>query len=279
MDRNVLGKGLGALIPEGTQVKERIQTLSIDSIKASTFQPRKTFSDEKLKELAESIKTKGMIQPILVRQTQEGYELIAGERRFRAARLLNYKEVPVIVKQVKDEDLLELSLVENIQREELTRIEEAKAYERLASEFGLTHEKISERVSKDRTTITNLLRLLELPEKIQRFLDENTITMGHAKSLLSLGDEKSQLKLCQRIIKRGLSVRQSEILAKNATLKAKPYKRKNQIDINLASIEESLQHRFGTRVRITQGKKRGKIVIDFYSSEDLERVLSLLSAK
>ena len=277
MERNVLGKGLGALIPDASQAnKERIQTLPIESIRASKFQPRQNFSDARLQELAESIREKGVIQPILVRQIENGFELIAGERRLRAVKFLGLAEIPAIVKKVDDGDMLEIALIENIQREELSKIEEAKAYKRLAEEFGLTHEIISKRVSKDRTTITNALRLLDLPEKIQKLLEESTLSAGHAKTLLSILDPKRQMKLCEDIVKRGLSVRQTETMARLEGTGKRILRKNAQRDPNIASVEESLAHRLGTRVKLLQGKKRGRILIDFYSLDDLDRLLKLL---
>lgn len=278
MEKSVLGRGLSALIPETPVDREKVQTIDIDRLEASTFQPRLYFSDNRLKELAASIKEKGVIQPILVRAKGSRYEIIAGERRFRAVKLLGLKEIPAIIKNVDDANVLELSLIENVQREELNRIEEARAYKRLAQEFHLTQDQISVKVSKDRATIANTLRLLDLPAKIQRHLEENLISMGHAKSLLMLEDEKEQAKLCDRILKKGLSVRQSELAARvMGGGAASPVRRKK--DIHIASIEEKLQHRFGTRVRILQGKKRGKVVIEYFSQEDLNRVLGILSGE
>lgn len=276
MERKALGRGLSALIPEIQENKERIQFLSVDRIEASKFQPRTKFSDVRLQELSESIREKGVIQPILVRPAGAGYEIIAGERRLRAVRHLGLKEIPAIVKSVDDGDLLELSLIENIQREELNKIEEARAYDRLTREFGLTQELISKRVSKDRSTIANVLRLLELPAKIQRLLEESTITMGHAKSLLALTDEKRQDKLCGQIVKRGLSVRQVETIVRNEGTGRRVLRASRRKDPNVLSLEESLQRRLGTRVKILQGKKRGKIVIDFFSPEDLDRLIRTL---
>jgi ParB family chromosome partitioning protein len=276
MEKSVLGRGLSALIPEAPVEKEKVQTIELDRLEASTFQPRLYFSDSRLKELAASIKEKGVIQPILVRAKGGKYEIIAGERRFRAAKLLGLKEIPAIIKSVDDANVLELSLIENVQREELNRIEEARAYRRLSQEFRLTQEQISLKVSKDRATVANTLRLLELPEKIQRHLEENLISMGHAKSLLMLADEKEQTKLCDKILKKGLSVRQSEHAARVLGAGSGQQVRRKK-DIHIASIEEKLQHRFGTRVRILQGKKRGKIVIEYFSQEDLNRVLGMLS--
>lgn len=278
MERNVLGKGLSALIPEASQSKDRVQTVAIDQIQVSKFQPRRHFADERLKELAESIREKGVIQPILVRPKDTGFELIAGERRLRAVKSLGLKEIPVIIKNVADGDLLEIALIENIQREELNKIEEAKAYERLAAEFGLTQDTIARRVSKDRATIANMLRLLELPEKIQKFLEENTITMGHARSILGIGSERQQMRICDRIIKRGLSVRQTEEIVRNDRSSKNIFRSRRNVDPHILSCEEGLQHKFGTRVKILQGKKRGKIIIDFYSPEDLNRVLDILGA-
>jgi ParB family chromosome partitioning protein len=277
MDNRVLGRGLSALIPAAPPERgDKVQTIEIDRLEASTFQPRIYFSDSRLKELAASIKEKGVIQPILVRAKGAKFEIIAGERRFRAAKSLGFKEIPAIIKNVDDANVLELSLIENVQREELNRIEEARAYRRLASEFNLTQEQISAKVSKDRATIANTLRLLELPEKIQRHLEENLISMGHAKSLLMLADEKEQGKLCDKILKKGLSVRQSEVAARILGAGAGGQQVRRKKDIHLASIEEKLQHRFGTRIRILQGKKRGKIVIEYFSQEDLNRVLGIL---
>lgn len=278
MEKNALGKGLASLIPQGYEERERVQNIPVDQIGASEFQPRHYFSENRLKDLSESIRQKGVIQPILVRRNGDRYEIIAGERRFRACCMLGLKDIPAIVKQVNDENLLELSLIENIQREELNRVEEAKAYQRLSKEFNMTHDQISAKVSKDRTTITNTLRLLELPEKIQNFLEANAITMGHAKTILSLDIEEERLRLCNRIIKEGLSVRQAEQLARQKSTK-RSAKRNLTQDIHLAAIEEQLQHHLGTRVKLYQGKKRGKIVIDYYSNEDLNRVLDLIGPK
>lgn len=277
MEKSVLGRGLSALIPEAPLEKEKVQTIELNRLEASKFQPRLYFSDNRLKELAASIKEQGVIQPILVRAKGGRFEIIAGERRFRAAKLLGLKEIPAIIKNVDDANVLELSLIENVQREELNRIEEARAYQRLAQEFNLTQEQISLKVSKDRATIANTLRLLELPAKIQRHLEENLISMGHAKSLLMLENEKEQTKLCDKILKKGLSVRQSELAARILGSGSAAQVRRKK-DVHLAGIEERLQHRFGTRVRILQGKKRGKIVIEYFSQEDLNRVLGLLSA-
>ncbi len=281
MERKVLGRGLEALIPQTpADSKEKVQLLKTEQIHTSRFQPRLTFSQAKIEELAHSIREQGVIQPVLVRMIDtDRYELIAGERRLRAVKHLGHTEIPAIVRRVADADVLEMSLIENIQREELNPLEEAKAYRRLAQEFGHTQDHIANRVGKDKTSVSNLLRLLNLPDKIQEFLSNNLISFGHAKALLSLHDEKRQTKICERIVKMGLSVRQVEQLTgQGRRAKAKADGRKEQ-DVELRSLEEKLQHALGTKVRIHHGKKRGKIEIEYYSLDDLDRVLRLLRLK
>ena len=276
-DKRVLGRGLEALIPQDSnQAKEKIQSLKTEQIHASRFQPRLTFSQEKIAELASSIREKGVIQPILVRAVAEDrYELIAGERRLRAVKHLGLSEIPAIVRRVADGDLLEISIIENIQREELNPIEEAKAYRRLAQEFGHTQDHIADRVGKDKTSISNLLRILNLPEKVQDFISNNSISFGHAKVLLSLGDSKQQLLFCDRIIKKNLSVRQFEQLTSGYRTRKKSSPRRQE-NTELKAIEDKLQHLLGTKVRLHHGKKRGKIEIEYYSLDDLDRVLKIL---
>lgn len=282
MERKVLGRGLDALIPQGAQgvSQERVQMLKLTQIKPSRFQPRLTFLPEKINELAQSIKEKGVIQPIIVRSIDggENFELIAGERRFRAAQKLALVEIPAIVRRVPDADVLEMSIIENIQREELNAIEEAKAYKRLAQEFGLAQDTIAERVGKDKSSISNLLRILNLPQKIQDYLSKSMISFGHAKALLAFGDEKKQLAFCEKIIKNGLSVRQTEGATvkkfRGRTILPGPSK-----DADIRNLEEKLLHVLGTKVRIYHGKKRGRIEIEYYSLEDLERVLKLIGIR
>lgn len=282
MDRKVLGRGLDALIPaaDPNAPKERVQMLKVTQVQASTFQPRLTFSQEKIEQLAKSVQEKGIIQPILVRALEgDRFELIAGERRLRAAKHLGLLEVPAIVRRVADADLLEMSIVENVQREELNALEEAKAYRRLAQEFGFSQDTIAQRVGKDKTSISNLLRVLNLPKSIQDFLSENRITLGHAKALLSLSDEKRQIALCDAILKKNLSVRQAELLAspQKARFSGRSAGRVEK-DAELRALEEKLQHKLGTKVRIHHGRKRGKIEIEYFSLDDLDRVLRLLGA-
>ena len=278
MERKVLGRGLEALIPTDAQnLKERVQTLKVTQIIPSRFQPRLNFSESKIEELARSIQEKGIIQPILVRASGDQFELIAGERRLRAVKHLGLEEIPAIIRRIADADLLETALIENIQREELNPIEEARAYRRLSDEFGQTQDTIAKRVGKDKSSVSNLLRLLNLPNKIQEHLSNNLISFGHARALLSLLEPKRQMAFCEAIIKRGLSVRQTEFLV---SPKQKTKSKKNiQKDADLKTLELKLEHALGTRVRVHHGKKRGKIEIEYYSLEDLDRVLKLLGIK
>jgi len=272
-----LGKGLEALIPGKTQeaaTGARISKLKIDTITPNKFQPRKKFADEKLTDLKNSIKEKGIIQPIIVRPVEGGYELIAGERRFRAVKDLGYEDIPAIVKDVGDADSLELSLIENIQREELNPVEEAHAYLELIEKFKFSQDEISKAVGKDKSTVSNTLRLLTLPGLIQEYISDSLISMGHAKAILPLATERAKIRFAKRIMKRNLSVRQTEELIKQRLQKTS--KRTPEKDEHLARIEEDMQHFLGTRVKVIHGKKRGRIEIFYYSNEDLDRILDLI---
>lgn len=272
-----LGRGLGALIPEKADtpdVTEKVVKIKISSIKPNKLQPRKRFDSEKLRELKDSISEKGVIQPVIVRSMEDGYELIAGERRFRAVRELGYQEIPVIVKDVSDADSLELSLIENIQREELNAVEEASAYMDLIEKFNFSQEEISKAVGKNKSTVSNTLRLLTLPKLIQGYISENLISMGHAKAVLSLPTERARIRFTKRIMRKNLSVRQAEELIKQKL--EKPSRKKLEKDEHLTRLEEELQHYLGTRVKIIHGKKRGRLEIFYYSNEDLDRVLDLI---
>ncbi|MFC1667114.1 ParB/RepB/Spo0J family partition protein [Candidatus Omnitrophota bacterium] len=296
MEKKVLGKGLGALIPDKAElgnlkqadgksgrvqvltskVQQGIANISIDRIKANKYQPREDFDQRSLKDLAASIKEKGFIQPVLVRSKQGEYELIAGERRFRAAKMLGLNQVPAIIKDVSDLDSLELSIIENIQREDLNPIDQAKAYKRLLDEFNLTQENIADTIGKDRATVANMLRLLKLPQKIQEYVSRGTISMGHARAMLGLPDTSEQTRLCTKIIKNDLSVRETERYAKKMAPHSK--KKIQDKDPNLISIEEKLRDILGTKVKIVSSKKGGRIEIEFYSDRDLERILTLLKS-
>jgi len=277
MDNKKLGRGLGALIPEKAKseaISEKLSTAKINSVKPNKMQPRKKFNPEKLNELKKSISEKGIIQPVIVRPVEGGYELIAGERRLRAAKELGYEEIPIIVKEVSDADSLEMALIENIQREELNAVEEASAYMELLERFKFSQEEISKAVGKDKSTVSNTLRLLTLPKLIQDYISDNLITMGHAKAILSLPTERGRIRFAKRVMKRNLSVRQAEELIKERL--QRPSRRTAEKDANLARIEEELQHFLGTRVKVTHGKKRGRVEIFYYSNEDLDRILDLI---
>ncbi|MCK4423585.1 MAG: ParB/RepB/Spo0J family partition protein [Candidatus Omnitrophica bacterium] len=280
MSKRGLGKGLSALIPESSVNKEKAGALEIKitEIAPNQHQPRKEFHQERLNELIDSIRSQGVIQPVLVRKKEKGYELIAGERRWRAAKELGLEKIPVIIKEATDDQSLAISLIENIQRENLNPIEEAKAYQRLAHEFNLTQEEIAAKVGKDRTSVANITRLLKLPAAIQENVSRGTLSMGHARALLSIDNLKKQINLSKSIISKGLSVREAENLV-NRVKTGKPKTLAHSTDPLVRNIEEEMQRLFGTRVRIFQGKKRGHIRIEYYRQEDLERILNLLEIK
>ena len=281
MEKSALGKGLSALIPENVKLeKDDIVTyLSTTQIKKNTFQPRKEFNEEKLADLISSIKEKGVLQPLLVRKTIDGYELIAGERRLRAAQTLNISKVPVIVKTATDQEALVLALIENIQREELNPIEESKAYQRLIEDFNFTQDLVAQSVGKDRSTVTNMLRLLSLPEDIQQSISLGSFSVGHARALLSIRDEAQQKIFWRRTTDKGLSVRELEnIIKSEAGVLSRGRKTTGERkDPYVVSVEEELQRALGTKVRIAAKKKRGKIIIEYYSNDDLERITKIMT--
>jgi len=283
MERKALGKGISALIPnkepssETTRKRAEILYVPLEQVRPSPFQPREDFDPQSMEELTQSIREKGVIQPVLVRRKADAFELIAGERRFRAAKLLNLKEIPIIVKDVEDRDSLEIALIENIQRQALNSIEEAHAYQYLIDKFKVTHEKISAVLGKSRVSVTNTLRLLGLPQEIQEEIKKGRLAFAHGRALLEIDDSNQQRRLAQEIISKGLSVRELESLIKTQR-KRLPKRRIGQglRDPYVAVLEEELQHILATKVRISKRKKRGHILIEFYSQEDLERVLKLL---
>ncbi len=287
LEKRVLGRGLAALIPEKptadnmqvleSNIQQSVRNIPIEKIKANKYQPREEFNQEALSDLAASIKEKGFIQPVLVRLKDNEYELIAGERRLRAAKKLGYKEIPAIIKEASDLDSLEISIIENIQRENLNSIDQAKAYKRLQDEFDMTQEKVADTIGKDRATVANILRLLNLPAKIQEYVSRGTISMGHARAMLSLAKESEQMRLCTKIMKDDLSVRDTESYAKKLALN-KPKSKTSDKDPNLDALEQELREIFGTKVKILKSKKGGKIEIEFYSAMDMERVLTLLKS-
>jgi len=277
--RKVLGKGLGALIPEINQYddKDNYVYCNVEDIQPNKFQPRKGFDEDKIDDLVVSIKEKGIIQPLIVRNVGDGYELIAGERRWRAAKRAGITEVPVIVKKASDTEVLELSLIENIQREDLNALEEAEAYKRLTEEFTLTQEEVAKRVGKDRSTITNYLRLLKLPLEIRDGLSREVVTMGHARAFLSLETPVKQREAYRQVLKRGLSVRQTEKMVRGLKKEKKNKPLERDKDIHLDAIKNELIKQFGTQVKIVARKGgRGKIEIEFYSLDDLDRIIETL---
>jgi ParB family chromosome partitioning protein len=282
--RMALGKGLGALLPEFGQTEPKaLLFCGIEEIIPNRSQPRKHFDESKIEELAWSIKEKGVLEPLIVRRTDQGYELIVGERRWRAAQKAGLKEVPVLVKEVEGREALEISLIENLQREDLNPIEAAEAFKHLIEEFDISQEDLSRRMGKDRTTITNTLRLLRLPLEIRNQLLENRITSGHARAILSLENKEKQKELCALIIKKGLSVRETEAIVKRWSEKPKksitPVKKRGDLESQLGSLQDSLRKYLGTKVLITPRDKKGKIEIEYYSHEDLERIVEAILGK
>ena len=277
MQKVALGKGLGALIPDLSVLndKERkalgIIEVELDKIIPNEYQPRKFFNDEKLKELAASIKEQGVIQPIIVHKAGSGYQLIAGERRWRASRLAGLKTVPAIVKEASKRELLEMALIENIQREDLNPLEAAEAYKRLQDEFKLTQDALSKRVGKERSTVTNFLRLLGLPKEVKNDLTTGALSMGHAKALLSIERVRDQIQAAALIVKKGLSVRDAEALV--ARLKNPPKEKKAKLGNELKSVEEMLRKALGTKVSIVSTSKGGRVVIEYYSVDELDRII------
>ncbi|MBN1871304.1 MAG: ParB/RepB/Spo0J family partition protein [Candidatus Omnitrophica bacterium] len=277
MQKKALGKGLGALIPERVEEsRDGILHVAIDKVKPNPLQPRENFDKKKLDELISSINEKGVLQPVLVRRKGDGYELIAGERRLRAAKTIGMDNIPVIVRDVNDVDALELSLIENIQREELNSIEEARAYQRLMNEFNFTQDEVAKAVGKDRASVSNTIRLLNLPSRAQGLIIEGSLSAGHAKALLSLTGEHTIMKLANRIVKSGLSVRETE----NIVSRRRAYSAKGDLpklkDHKVMFFEEELQRALGTKVNIKHGKKRGQIQIEYYSMDDLERIYNIV---
>ena len=280
MEKRALGKGLSALIPEraeGEHKREEVVYVQTTQIRPNPFQPREEFNEDTINELAQSIKEKGVIQPLLVRRVGDNYELIAGERRLRAAKSLGHKEIPVLVRNVDDKDSLELALIENIQRQELNPIEEAHAFQHLMQKFHMSQDEISDVLGKARTSIANTLRLLKLPHEIQEEIKRGRISFGHGRALIEIDDANLQRKLAQEIIAKGLSVRELESLIK--TRRPSGIKRKiapGLRDPHVSVFEEALQHALATKVRVSKRKKRGHITIEFYSQEDLERIVNII---
>jgi ParB family chromosome partitioning protein len=284
MSRKALGKGLEALIPE--RPIEQVATekepetglfyLAIDQIKPNPYQPRTKVDEEKLAELSASIKEKGIIQPVVVRKIGQEYQLAAGERRFLAAKKLGLEKIPaVIAGKLSKEEMMELSLIENLQREDLNPIDTAAGYSRLLKECHLSQQELAQKIGKDRSSVANTLRLLSLPEQVQRLISDGALSEGHARAILSLSAEQERIDLSRRVVKEGLSVRKTEELVYG---KAKPSSAKPRAKVSPAffEIEEKLKQFFGTSVKVVGKRKGGKIEVEFYSEEDLSRILELL---
>ena len=287
-----LGKGLDSLIPntigeakEKKESKEKVENknpetmVKLSMVEPNGEQPRKNFDEDSLLELAESIKQFGLLQPIIVQDRKNHYEIIAGERRWRAAKMAGLKEIPVIIKNLTNQEIVEISLIENIQREDLNPIEEAQAYKRLLTEFHLKQDEVAERVSKSRAAVTNSIRLLKLNEEVQRMVVDEMISTGHARALLAVENPEEQYNLAQRIFDEKLSVRDVEKLVKNLHKPAKPKKVDDKtMQVIYQDIEEKLKQKLGRKVTVTsKGEGSGKIEIEFYNHEDLDRLLDVLN--
>ncbi len=285
MTRRVLGRGLSALLSDSpATTSEVMQEIDVNRIEPNSFQPRTHFDEAKLEELAQSIRTNGIIQPLLVRQTgADRYELIAGERRWRAAQRASLQRVPVIIRAIPDDKMLEFALIENIQRQELNAIEEALAYKRLIENLNLTQEMVAQRVGRDRTYITNYLRLLKLPDSIQHLVEQEKLSMGHARAILGIEDPVIQTKVASNVIEQGMSVRETErairqIIDGKGLQDKTPPTRIERDDANLRAAESKLRRRLGTQVKLlpSNSGKGGKIEIEYYSENDLHRLYQII---
>jgi len=303
MAKQALGKGLGALIKAPVKTKsqakkkkssstdddsavgsgERVNRVPLELIDPSPFQPRKHFNDERLDELVESIRERGVIQPLIVREVKERLELIAGERRWRACQKLEEEEVPVIIREATDAQALEMALIENLQREDLDPIEEAEAYARLSHEFGLKQEEIARRVGKNRATVANAIRLLDLDSSVKDLVSQGLLSPGHAKAILGVKNSEEQKLLADIVMKRQLTVRKAEKLVSDhlaggdkATRKTSASSKATTLTPYMQQLQERLQSHLGTRVRLHHGEKKGKIEIEYFGNEDLDRVLGVI---
>lgn len=263
---------------EDEKVESKVLVIDINQIFPNPEQPRRRFEDEKIEELAASLKGHGMIQPILVKKAEKGYEIIAGERRWRAARRADLKQIPCIIKTLDEKQYMLISLIENMQRENLNALEEATAFESMMDKFHMTQEEISRNIGKSRPYIANALRLLKLPREIQDMVIEGKMSGGHARALVAIDRKEMQIAAAEEIIEKGLSVRQAEAISANqpAARKKKPTPAKREAEIELSNIESEMRATLGTKVKIHQGNKRGKIEIEYYSMEELERLIELI---
>ena len=274
-----LGKGLSALIPEESNNdvfdNGRIY-IDINRIKCDSNQPRKNFDEAKIAELAESIKVHGIIQPLILRKKDNNYIIVAGERRLRAAKIAGIKEIPAVIMELSDREILEISLIENIQRQDLNPIEEAEAYKKLLNDFNITQEELSTRIGKSRTAITNTIRLVNLDNRVKQYLIEGIITEGHGRCLLAIDNFDMQYELAQRVIDEKLSVRELERIVKNNKSK-KDKKQSDELNPYYKNIKNQLQEYFGTKVNLSNKNNKGKIEIEYYSQDDLQRILDIIN--
>ena len=276
--RKALGKGLSALIPEADRLEdgeEEFFRCPVEAIEANPYQPRQDISESDLEDMVNSVREKGIVTPLLVSRTETGYQLIAGERRWRAAQKAGLERVPVVVREVTPYESLELALIENIHRKDLNAVEEALAYKRLLEEAEITQDSLARRVGKDRSSIANLLRLLNLPLSIQKDLIDGRLSMGHARVLVGIGDPEEQKGLRDAVIKKGLSVRQTETLAKKRRGPRNLKNKQSELDYYVQSLADKLKLSLGTKVEIKKKGREGRIVVYFYSDEELERLLDL----
>lgn len=285
MPKRGLGKGLQALIPEVEEKEEQGNSLDIQlkDIHPNKYQPRKEFNQEKLSELAMSIEEHGLIQPIIVSSTKKGYQIVAGERRWRAANMIGLESIPAIVKEYTEQELMEIALIENLQREDLNIIEEANAYRQLIDQFQLTQEQIAKRLGKSRALITNTLRLLTLSEELQAMISENQISAGHGRTLLAENNIEKRKALAKKVIEDQLSVRDLEKIVRDSKAEKKIIPKSNKKITTKSNIyrelEDNLQRVLGTKVNINDKNKKGKIEIEYYSEEDLDRIYEVITEK
>ncbi len=279
MTRKALGRGLSALLREVETTPAGLEQIPVDLIDRNPFQPRRAFPEDSLKELADSIRASGMVQPVLLRRADARYQLVVGERRWRAARLAGLDAIPAVVRELSDKDAVELALTENLLREDLNPIEVAHAYDSLQERFRLSHEEIAERLGVNRTTVTNTLRLLKLPSPVQEMLQKGELTSGHARCLLGLDSPAAQSQLAQAIVQQGLSVRQVEniVASREAESTRRPKRVATpELDANTRAAALELERTLGTRVKIFGNRNRGRIEISYFSGEDLNRIYELI---
>lgn len=277
--RPALGRGLGALIPDidVSTSDDAVFEIDINDVEPNSEQPRKKFDEEKMQQLTDSIKEHGIVQPVIVKKEGNFYKLIAGERRWRAARMAGLKSIPAIVREYTDREVMEISLIENIQREDLNPIEEAIAYKRLMDEFGMTQEEISIKIGKSRSAVANILRLINLDDRVKNYVIDGLMSEGHARAIIVLPGNDMQYEVAKKIIDENLNVRQTEKLVKSV-ISGKKKKLLKKSEPYITDIQERLKNILGTKVNISYGRKKGKIEIEYYSYEDLERIMDLLKA-